>query len=659
MTEKKSRNKTKRKPLFWLFFPCMLIYMELLMKLFVFGNITGPGLLFTILFSISIGMFISALCSIFNPRYNILIAKIISILIFLLFGTQLVYSKIFSMFLMLSSMQGAGNAFTSFFDVIIGEIIKNLPKLILLMVPTILFFIFSSGILRPRRAKKKLLIKELVFSASLHVITVIVISLSTTGIVNSRFIYFNSYIPDLVVSKFGIVTNLRLDIKNIVLGNASSTGLDPNIDLNVNNASMKSEDEEYQNIMEIDYGTLMENSDPSLTQAHQYFSALTPTNKNEYTGIFEGKNLIFITAESFSHYAIDEIATPTLYKIQQEGISFSNIYTPLWNVSTIDGEYVVHTGLIPEFGEWSLLFAGKNQNYMAFTYANLLKAKGYVAYAFHNHDYNYYSREISHPNLGYTYMAKDYGFTFPYTWPESDYEMMKATYDFYGDSQPFVAYYMTMSGHLEYNFINNRLAIKNREYVEHLDLTEQALAYVSANVELDRALEYLLNRLEEQGIAEDTVIIITPDHYPYGLSDEAFDDLAGHKVDREFEIFKSSLFIYCKGQEPMVVDTLCSSMDILPTVLNLFGLEYDSRLLMGYDIFSESERLVSFVDYSWMTEKGTYYALTDTFTPAEDTVVDDNYAKRIYNVVENKYKFSTVILEQDYYGNVFGNPNKG
>src|SRR5690606_372494 len=112
--------------------------------------------------------------------------------------------------------------------------------------------------------------------------------------------------------------------------------------------------------------------------------------KNDYTGKYKGYNLILITAESFSPFAIDENVTPTLYKMANEGYQFTNFYTPVWGVSTSDGEYVALQGLIPKSGVWSFQESGKNS--LPFVLGNQLKKLNYPTRAYHNHTYTYYGR---------------------------------------------------------------------------------------------------------------------------------------------------------------------------------------------------------------------------------------------------------------------------
>jgi lipoteichoic acid synthase len=380
---------------------------------------------------------------------------------------------------------------------------------------------------------------------------------------------------------------------------------------------------------------------------HRYFSTRHPTKQNEYTGMFEGYNLVFITAEGYSHLAIDERVTPTLHKMTQEGFDFTDFYNPLWGVSTSDGEYVATTGLIPKSGVWSMYKSGAKS--MPFAMGNQLRREGYSTFAYHNHTYDYYNRDISHPNLGYDYKGVGNGLTVTKTWPASDLEMIDVTTAEFIRDEPFHAYFMTVSGHMFYTFSGNFIAAKNRDLVRDLPYSEGGKAYLATQIELDRALELLMERLEEAGVAEKTLIVMSADHYPYGLDKDQIDDLAGHPVERHFELYKSSLIIYAKGMEPQVVDQPVSSLDILPTISNLMGVEFDSRLLMGRDAFSEADPLVVFSNRSFVTDKGRYNSVTREFVPADGVTVPDDYRKLVSEEIDRRFYYSTMVLDTDYY----------
>ncbi|HOA20204.1 MAG TPA: LTA synthase family protein, partial [Sedimentibacter sp.] len=334
-------------------------------------------------------------------------------------------------------------------------------------------------------------------------------------------------------------------------------------------------------------------------------------------------------------------------KMQEEGFKFNNFYTPTWGVSTSDGEYVACTGLLPKEGIWS--FYKSSKNYMPFAMGNQLKKEGYETKAYHNHYFDYYYRHKSHPNLGYTYKGLGNGLNVTETWPESDLEMIELTVPEYIDSQPFHVYYMTVSGHLQYTFTGNYIAAKNRSLVENLPYSKNVKAYLACNIELDKAMEKLIQELEKKGIAEDTLIAISPDHYPYGLTLNEISELAGKEIKSDVDLDRGIFILWSKGMEPVKIDKVCSSLDIIPTLSNLMGLEYDSRLLMGRDIFSDSEPLVMFSDRSFITDKAFYNARTNEVTSFTDENIESSYIKETAETVINKFKYSSMILDTDYY----------
>ena len=383
---------------------------------------------------------------------------------------------------------------------------------------------------------------------------------------------------------------------------------------------------------------------------HQIFEHLTLRRKNDRTGKYEGYNLILITAEGYSHYAVDNDVTPTLYKMQTEGINFTNFYNPIWGVSTSDGEYVATTSLIPKSGIWSYYKSGSNS--MPFAMGNQLKELGYSTRAYHNHSYTYYKRNISHPNMGYDYKGVGNGLDVRKTWPESDIEMMEKTVDEYIKDEKFHTYYMTVSGHMRYTFDGNFIAAKNKSLVKDLPYNDAGKAYMATQIELDRAMGHLLKKLEEAGIADKTLIAISADHYPYGLEEADLNNLAGHTVEKNFELYKSSFILYTKGMKPEVIDRPVSSLDIIPTIDNLMGIKYDSRLLMGTDMFSEKEPLVIFSNRSFISSKGRYNAATKEFTPNPGVTVPQYYSKNMSAAIDRKFTYSALILDNDYYSKV-------
>lgn len=404
----------------------------------------------------------------------------------------------------------------------------------------------------------------------------------------------------------------------------------------------------------------------------EYILNEQPTMTNAYTGLFEGYNVIFLTAEGFSTYAVREDITPTLYHMINTGFVFTNYYVPLWQTSTSDGEYVNNTGLIPD-GQFSMRKSA--DNVMPYTLAGFYNRTGIQSRAYHNNTLSYYDRHQTHPNLGYLFKAcnlgdldeKQYGqYVFQMEgarrWPASDYEMMVSTMPEYVNDERFFVYYMTVSGHMNYNFRGNSMSAKNKDAVKDLPLSENGQAYIACHVELDKALEYILQQLKEAGQLEKTLIVMSADHYPYAMTTEEYEELAGKSLSYGKDVFRNSLIMWNVAFEenPIVIDKPCCSVDLLPTILNLLGMEYDSRMYAGKDIFSDHEGLVIFNDRSFVSDGVIYNRKTKeaiwlkdeqgNFIVPEDQ--QEAYLKEKQQDVKDRYQFSAYVLEENYYADV-------
>ena len=415
------------------------------------------------------------------------------------------------------------------------------------------------------------------------------------------------------------------------------------------------------NVMEFDFQALADSeSNKRIASIHRYVDTVEPTMKNEYTGMFKGKNLILITAEAFSKEVIDPVLTPTLYRLANEGICFEDYYQPMWGGSTSSGEFSVLTGLVSASGTNSIKESRQQDLFLSI--GKQLQKEGYYSAAYHNHLYTFYDRDKTHTYYGYdTYMGLHNGMEegVQEIWPESDLEMMDFTVPLYIDKQPFSIYYMTVSGHCRYNYLGNKMSKKNYDVVKDLPCSETVKCYLACQLELEYAMESLVRQLEEAGIADDTLIVLSTDHYPYGLEggttwgnkQDYVAELYGYDPKNHIERDHSALIMWsgCLEGKDIVIDTPTYSLDILPTISNLFGVEYDSRRLVGRDVFSDAEPIVLWYDYTWKTDKGSYDSETRKFTPAEGVSVDSGYVERIKNIVSNKVFYSREVQNTDYF----------
>lgn len=647
---------------------CILsfIWEEVIFHISIYGSI-DKYILFPVILSIPVGMLLGIVCSLFPKKVNKVISVIGQGVMSVFFCAQVIYHHIFDTFLVLKSItNGAGQA-TDFMSTIMAAIRINIIPILGLLVPFIaLVIIYIVDIKKHFSNIERLQLKSIgVLIASLIVILFVgrlSLNIYGYGAYSPYEIYYTPNMMEQSMNKLGVITTTYKDINTLVYKafdinkkyNKKLTGkkVVDNIDLIRMDFNDDSGMNYKPNIIDIDFSGLCEVEDnKEILDMHIYFSNVAPTSKNDYTGMFEGYNLIFITAESFSGYLIDKDRTPTLYKMYNEGFKFNNFYNPSWYLSTIDGEYVNLLGQIPVDGDWS--FQHASDNWSPFALGNQLNNLGYSSYAYHNHDAYYYDRTILHPTLGYDFKAVDSGLTFSSKYPESDLELMEITYEEYMNEEPFNAYYMTMSGHLPYTYGYNSMACKHEDEIEGLKIYkgDDIKPYIEANMEFENAVAYLVNKAEEKGVLDNTLFVIVPDHYPYGLKKGSYNEFSGNDVeDDPFELYRSKMIIWSSSMEKGIeVDKYCSSMDILPTVSNLLGLSYDSRLLAGRDVLSDCEALVMFKDRSFITDKIKYNAMNGEVIYLSEDEASETYISQKIKEVNDRFKYSKNILDNDYY----------
>lgn len=673
MKDRRHAAPTKPAPVwaFLLYFPAAFVWMELVFRIFVIDRFFGVGLFLTFLFTLPIALAGYLLCTFGSQKVNRGIAIGILAAVALVISAQIVYYGVFDTFYIVYSVKNVGQVMQFWRDTLLS-MLRNLPAILLVWVPVAVYCVFGKRIAPARRVPWKLKGLLAGVAVALQLIAVLLTLCFNQGDTSPARLYTKTFSVGESMESFGVLTTTQLDIKYLIFG--------AEIEDDGGAASLPTDDVtqtdpepvvyEENVISTLDFEALAEKeTNSTLKQMHEYFASVTPTMQNEYTGKFAGKNLIFIVAEGFSPYAVSETLTPTLYKLSHEGIQCTDYYTPGWGVSTSDGEYTSLLGLMPATGVHSMEYSADRNMY--FSLGNMFKKLGYGTYAYHNHTYTYYGRNKSHPNLGYTYQGIGNGLTLDYSdyypgknvttrWPNSDYLMAKATAASYMDGdQPFHTYYLTVSGHMLYTFMGNSMASYHKAEVADLPYeSEQVKAYLACQIELDLMVKELIDNLEARGIAEDTVIVLTADHYPYGLQQanetDYYSELAGYDTSSTFEKYRNTLIMWHKGLESIVIDEPTYSIDLLPTLSNLFGLEYDSRLLMGRDFLSDAPALVCFSNRSWITEYGSYDASTKTFTANEGAVIPEDYVKTVSNVVSRKFTYSNLILKNDYYDKLFG-----
>lgn len=624
----------------------------------------NSGLVLSILFALVPALMVYGVMMLIPSRKgNFAIAAIYGFVCYILCASQLIYYRVFGTFYSAYSMGNAGQIL-QFWNIVLKKIRENLPLLLLMAVPGVLLWVFGWKRFYVTADKKPWCLFPVGCAVAAQIVLTLCLPCFGTGDMSAYDLYHNNTDSYFSINRLGMLTAFRLDVTRLVTGDSATGNLVLETPTEATEESTQATEAETEattaptqppveyNILDIDFDTLIgSESNTEIQEVHQYFASRTASEKNEYTGLFAGCNLVLITAEAFSDRIIDPERTPTLYKMQTEGVTFTNYYVPDWGTSTTDGEYAFLTGTVPKSNAWS--FSDSSDNAMPLTMAQQLIAQGYSAYAYHGHTYNYYNRNEYLENLGYTYRAYKQGLAVSYVWPESDVEVVDlSTADFVGN-EPFTVYYMSISGHREFNFSGNTMAARNKELVADEPYSTNVRAYLACQLELEKSLTLLMERLEEAGVLENTVFVLTADHYPNGLTVEEYSELAGHELETNFELYKNGCIIYKPGMEPVTVEAPASHLDLLPTLSNLFGLEFDSRLYMGRDVFSDADALVMFRNRSWITDIASYNSNTREVISLSGEEIPDEYVEQISTELSNRFTVSSRVLDYDYWNILF------
>ena len=620
-----------------------IFVLELIFKTQVIGVLFNNGLFFTALFSLLYASVIAFIVSVVPKKAGTAVMISLMSIITVIFIGEALFTYIIGSTFSVYSLNLAGQAL-DFSKIILNAIVERWLVMLMFLIPLVLLIIFRKKFVYHTNFKNGW--KSIIVCIVLYILAGCSLFLDKKEVYSAYNLYNNTHAPSVMVNKLGLLTEFRIDIERFVLGFEEKAVMDNKP--KEKPAAIPEEEVIEYNELDLTFDGVDENTKTFLM--NKQVSA-----KNDYTGIFEGKNLIYILAEGFNEIAVDEELTPTFYKLVNEGFVFTNYYSPVF-MSTTGGEFQFTTSLIPtqkNLNEWK-----KKTTNFSYGIGNVFNNLGYNTHAFHDWTYTYYKRNITMETLGFTnYLGCRNGLEKKMNckiWPPSDIEMIDATISDYIDEEHFAVYYVTVSGHSEYNFFGNNMAAKNKNLVKDLEYSDPVKAYLSTQIELDRALEKLLAYLEDNNRLEDTVIVLSGDHYPYTLSVDQMNERSNYTKDLVFEVNKSNLVIYNSATPSKTIDKLACSVDVLPTILNMFNVEYDSRLLMGTDIMSDHDSLVIFNDFSWISDKGRYSTRTGKFTPNEGVEIEENYVSNMNREVRNRANISDSIVANNYYEKILG-----
>lgn len=611
-----------------------LLFLEIVFRIVGIGSVSF-NIIYTFIYLVPVSFILVFLNRIFY-KYGSVVNKIILFLVSIYFSLEIVFKKIFNVYFSIRSAGLAGNV-GSFIGETFKYIFNNFLYIVLMFIPFILVCVFGKYIKFNRISKKSFFVFLILIYNGFTIY-----GISTNYNSDIKSLYFNVDNDNLYKEYVGVVPTLCLDFKRSIFG------IDESV-LSVYKEEVK-EVKYDKNIIDIDFDNLIENeNDDMLVNMHNYFKGETGTYKNKYTEYFKDKNLILFMAESFNSIAVREDVTPTLYKLVNSGFIIKNYYSPVI-LSTIGGEYQELTGLYPSLDILSRVWRNGKNSYN-WGIGNRFKDLGYSVYAYHNNQYNFQNRNNYLNALGFSnYTGCGNGLEKKINckvWPQSDVEMIDSTFDDYINEDKFLVYYATVSGHMDYNW-GNYIANKNRDLVSGLNYSLESSAYLATQIELDKALESLINKLSKSGKLDDTVIALVGDHYPYALDISNINELSSYERDSTFLINKSNFILWNNKLKSVNIDKVGSQIDVIPTIYNLFGVKYDSRLFAGKDILSNTEGLAIFNNQSWVTDKGSYNSVTKKFISTGGDVSQE-YIDNINNIVKNKVSMSKNLMKYNYY----------
>ncbi len=383
-------------------------------------------------------------------------------------------------------------------------------------------------------------------------------------------------------------------------------------------------------------------SEQDREKVDKYLSNHTdPLSKNEYTGMLEGKNVIVVMMESMDTWMIDPEYTPNLYKMTKWGMNFSNYNAPFFGTGfTLSSEFAFHTGLFAPSSSMSV--SGFSKNSFPYALTRLFAEKGYSTNSFHFNSREFYNRGILHKTFGYDmyHSLADFGLTG--TEAELDSNMMEndALYRKMTEGEPFFSFVITYSPHLPYTNDDAKLQLAKSYYPKLIGEEDEQNNMRILAADTDRFFGRLLERLEGDGLMENTVIVAFTDHYAYGVSDEALlKDWKGNTLK-----YTVPAFIYGAGIDPDVISKPMMTVDWAPTLANLFSLDCKGKYL-GNDILNpDNEGFVYFETRDWIDGK-YHYAQEEKKVPAERMVqIVENNRK-----VQERIEVNDIIVIGDYY----------
>ena len=524
----------------------------------------------------------------------------------------------------------------------------------LIWIPMILYIIY---LFLPKKWSKKYKKRIHIEAKGIGVLAIVLVGAFYLGtihwdfmqnpiqMISNEFLFSSPTNSSIAVNQFGTSVYGILDVKQLLF---------PNHNIRTTVTNNKKDPTEYTRVFDDSAweSIIAEEKNTTMNTLNRYFINRDISEVNDYTGYFEGKNVIVIMLESVGNIILNEEYYPNFARILSHSWYWENNYSPRNSCATGDNEFSGMTSL------YALNASCTANTYQENTYFtsifNRFREKGYHTSSYHDLDDTYYTRSVFHLNMGSEayYDGNRLGIDFDSTnyneWP-SDVDFIEQASEIFTDEEPFMAWLTTVSAHQPYDS-PSVLGEKYFSLFDDTDYPDTLKRYMSKLKVTDDALGRLLDILEEKGILEDTVIVMYGDHYPYGLVDSDVQAAVDYDVEEFYEIEQTPFVIYNSELEPKVFSEKTSYMNILPTIANLFNLDYDPRFYLGEDLFSEdfSDRVV-FADSSWEDAIARYDAGSGTVTYFGSDTYSTRELQAINTEIYQKKEMSKLAIMNNYF----------
>ena len=530
----------------------------------------------------------------------------------------------------------------------------------LVFIPFILYIVYVIFLSKRFKGLKKMNTLKLVLNSLLLILVstnVYYISITNPAFENklspisNKELFMNVANQSLSVSSFGTSTFGILDIRTTLFGKDKATESEYTF---VNSTKAKDNDRQLNDTA---WNQLIKNtSNSTYNTLNNYFINQPIASTNDYTGMFEGKNVIFVLMESANDILLEYPEYyPNIQRVLEHSWNYVNNYSPRNACATLNNEF---SGMTSLFSINSLCTAKKyrNNNYPESVFG-VFNDANYTTFSAHNYTESYYPRNAIHTNMGSQEYYGVQKLGIPYSneyinWSNDD-DFMNAALKIIDNKQansnkPFMTWLTTVSGHQPYS-VDSIQGNKYYSMTDGTNLPSDVRRYMSKLKILDDGIGVLLDGLESRGMLDDTVIVFYGDHYPYGISKDHLNKALSYDTKDDMNAEQVPLMIYNPSIEGKTIEDYTYYLNILPTVLNLMGVNYDPRLYLGEDMNSDSyESMVVFSDGSWKNEYVFYNASTSKVKTYQNHYSDADIS-RINNEIESKMKISEMAISNNYF----------